>query len=141
KRWLAWMPGIERSFFWWAAYHASHSARRAVSSSAISTLYIIRCVLRLCGLEELDAHIVVRVDERDLHARPDRAGLHLEVGAAPLELGHGLVHVVHAQPEVIEPDVRLGRRGWDRGVRRDRCDEDREPVQVEIGTGLAVGLD
>ena len=38
KRWLARKPGMDSSRCWWAAYQASHSARRAASSSAISTM-------------------------------------------------------------------------------------------------------
>ena len=38
KRWLAWKPGIVSSRCWCATHHASHSARRAVSSSPISTM-------------------------------------------------------------------------------------------------------
>jgi len=38
KRWLARMPGIASRRCWCATYHASHAARRAESSSAISTM-------------------------------------------------------------------------------------------------------
>src|SRR3989442_538190 len=95
----------------------------------------------LAPLEELDPDVVGSPDERDLDARANGARLHYETGAPPLELGHRVVHAVHAQPEMVQTRVGLRRSGRDRGIRRHRRDEDRQPVQIEIGPRLAVRLD
>src|SRR2546426_6635013 len=58
-------------------------------------------------LEQLDPDIVGRLDEGDPDARTNRARLHREAGASAFELGHGVVHVLHAQPEVVQADVGL----------------------------------
>src|SRR5215467_11015398 len=71
------------------------------------------------GLEQLDRHSLRTAQEGDAHPWPDGGGLHCELGALGLELGHDGVDFRHRQPAMVEALIGSLRWWIDIGVRQD----------------------
>src|SRR5687767_6436966 len=65
----------------------------------------------LISLQQLDSDIFGGAHEGDSDAGTDRARTIDDVGTATPELCDGLVHVIDAEAEVVEAQVRLSRLG------------------------------
>src|SRR5262249_22754981 len=77
-------------------------------------------------------------DERDTDARPWRLGAAGELGALRLEVGAHLVDLLHGQPEMVEPLVRvLGQRLGPRVLAHIQ-DEDVRAAELQVDARLAL---
>src|SRR5215467_14535061 len=84
------------------------------------------------ALQQLDTHVVWRLDKGNLDTGSDGTRGHGEDGATLGKFGVGSVDVVDTQPEVIQAKVRLDRRRGDIGLGRHMRQEHGKPVDVQI---------
>src|SRR5215831_4820671 len=90
------------------------------------------------ALEQLDRHSLRTAQEGDAHPWPDGGGLHCELGALGLELGHDGIDFRHRQPAMVEALIGSLRWWIDFGVRQDLGHENVGATDLEIDARLAL---
>ena len=90
------------------------------------------------SLHQLDSYITRSADERNLDVRAQLHRLQVELRALLLQLDGCLLDVVHLEPEVVQPQVRVNWPRWHALV--CRRDEYRQTVDVQVDARLPVRL-
>src|SRR6266545_5233889 len=123
-------------------HHVSGYAEAIERDIALRRIPLSRMERGFSGaLQQLYTDIVWRLDKSNSDTGANGTRWHSEDGATLGEFGVRGINVVDPQPKVVQAKIRLSRRRRNSGIGRDKCQEHRHPVDVQINSWPPVRLD